>query len=73
MTETTRFVSKTTAAIMLAIALAGVALLFGWANERYALEVQRECMSNLSRPDPNVSDYEDKMFEFTAGVRACIK
>lgn len=73
MTETTRFVSKTTAAIMLAIALAGIALLLGWANERYALEIQRDCMGSLSRPDPTVSDYDDKMLEFTAGVRECLR
>lgn len=73
MTETTRFVSKSTAAIMLALALAAMALLFGWANERYALEVQRECMSNLSRPDPGMADYDNKMLEFTSGVRECLR
>jgi len=73
MTETTRFVSKSTAAIMLALALAAMALLFGWANERYALEVQRECMSNLSRPDPDMTDYDNKMLEFTSGVRECLR
>ena len=73
MTETTRFVSKSTAGIMLVIALAGMVLLFGYANERYSLEVQRECMSRLSRPDPDFSDYDDKMILFTEGVRECIK
>lgn len=73
MTETTRFVSKTTAGIMLVIALAGMTLLLGYANERYGLEVQRECMSRLERPSPDFSDYDDKMILFTEGVRECIR
>lgn len=72
MTETTRFVSKSTAAIMLALALAGAALLFGWANERYSLEMQRDCMASLERPDPSVADYDQKMLDFTDGVRGCL-
>jgi hypothetical protein len=73
MTETTRFVSKTTGALILAIVIAAMVLLLGWANERYALEVQRECMSGLTRPDPTVSDYDNKMLEFTSGVRECLR
>lgn len=73
MTETTRFVSNSTVAIMLVIIAAAMALLLGWANERYSLEMQRDCMAVLQRPDPTVSDYDDKMLAFTAGVRECLR
>lgn len=72
MTETTRFVSNTTAAVLLVLAIAAMALLFGWANERYSLEMQRDCMTSLQRPDPMFSDYDDKMLKFTEGVRECL-
>lgn len=73
MTETTRFVSNSTAAIILIVVIAGMALLFGWANERYSLETQRDCMASLTRPDPTVSDYDDKMLDFSEGVRQCLE
>lgn len=73
MTETTRFVSNSTAAILLVLVAAGMALLFGWANERYSLEVQRDCMASLQRPDPTFADYDDKMLKFTEGVRECMR
>lgn len=72
MGETKEYVNNSAVIILIVIVLAGMIMLFGWANERYRLEIQRDCMAALSRPDPTVADYDDKMLEFTEGVRACL-
>lgn len=72
MTETTRFVSKTTAVIILVIVAAALFMGYRWVQERYALEVQRECLSGLERPDPAFAQYDDRMVAYTNGVRTCL-
>lgn len=72
MTETTRFLHNGTAAVILIIVAAAMALLFGWANERYSLEIQRDCMAALERPDPTFTDYDQKMLDYTNGIKACL-
>lgn len=73
MTETTRFVSKRTAILLLLLTAAIVVFLTWLAQERYLAEEQRDCMSSLIRPNEWESDYAKKEFQYAVDVKECMR
>lgn len=73
MTETTRFVSKGTALIMLALVVAVVVLLAWAADNQYESEVTRGCMERLTEPDPKDPNYNQEALLFASDVRECMR
>lgn len=73
MTETTRFVSNTTTAFIVLLAIAGWLTLMIWVNDRYSMEQQRSCMDGVVRPEVWDPQYDSKMLEFTSDVRGCMR
>lgn len=73
MTETTRFVSKGTAWLLLLLAAAIVVLGVGWASNRYQHEVTRSCMDRVVTPDPKAIDYDNQSLEFAIEIRRCMR
>lgn len=73
MTETTRFVRKRTAVLLLALTAAVVVFLTWLAQERYLAEEQRDCMSSLQRPNEWETGYAEREFEYALDVRECLR
>lgn len=73
MTETTRFVSKSTAWLLLLLVAAIVVLGVGWASNRYQHEVTRSCMDRVITPDPEAIDYDSQALEFGVEIRKCMR
>ena len=73
MTETTRFVSKGTALLLLVLVAAIVVLGVGWASNRYQHEVTRSCMDRVVTPDPEAIDYDTQSLEFAVEIRKCLR
>lgn len=73
MTETTRFVSKSTAWLLLLLVAAIVVLGVGWASNRYQHEVTRSCMDRVVTPDPEAIDYDNQSLEFAIEIRRCMR
>lgn len=73
MTETTRFVSKSTAWLLLLLVAAIVVLGVGWASNRYQHEVTRSCMDRVVTPDPEAVDYDKQALEFGVEIRKCMR
>lgn len=73
MTETTRFVSKGTALVMLLLVSAVVALGVWAASNQYESEVTRGCMERLTEPDPKEPNYNEEALHFASDVRECMR
>jgi hypothetical protein len=73
MTETTRFVSKSTALLLLLLVSAIVVLLVWAANNQYQHEVTRGCMERLTEPDPGAPNYHQEALLFASDVRECMR
>jgi len=73
MTETTRFVSKRTAILLLLLTAAIVVFMTWLAQERYVVEERRDCMSSLTRPNEWEPDYDKREFEYALDVRECMR
>ena len=72
MTETTRFVSKGTAVLLLVLTAAVVVFMTWLAQERYLAEERRDCMSSLQRPNEWESNYAQREFKYALDVRGCL-
>lgn len=73
MTETTRFVSKGTAWLLLLLVAAIVVLGVWVASNRYQHEVTRSCMDSVVTPDPEAIDYDTQSLEFGVQIRKCMR
>lgn len=73
MTETTRFVNKSTAWLLLLLVAAIVVLGVWVASNRYQHEVTRSCMDSVVTPDPEAIDYDTQSLEFAVEIRRCMR
>lgn len=73
MTETTRFVSKGTALLLLLLVSAIVVLGVWVASNQYQSEVTRGCMERLTEPDPKDPNYDKEALYFASDVRKCMR
>lgn len=73
MTETTRFVSKGTAVLLLLL-VGTIVILGAWvASNQYDSEVTRGCMERLTEPDPKDPNYNQEALLFASDVRECMR
>lgn len=73
MTETTRFVSKPTGVVIVALFIAVWVLGMYWAHDRNSAEENRSCMDGLVRPQENEEDYAEKELAWASDVRGCMR
>jgi hypothetical protein len=73
MTDERTFVSNSTAVVILIAVVTLIGLLMYGAQNRAEQEEQRSCMDGVVAPETRDPQYDDKMLEFTAQIRKCLR